>query len=805
MHTSDGAHLLSTNERQNYQGILLTRHCFDSQNRYQIHYWLATQQGPIKLVVNKQQSTFFVIESEADKAVRTLAKANIQYEEKALQLKDFHQQNVVAFYFQSLKQHYAAISELEASGIEVLEGDIRLPDRYLMERFIYSNIECTGYLSSEPGHLTLQQAQLKPSESLRGSIALSVLSIDIECAYDGELYSIGIQGTGKLGDIALVLMVGQEQPCDDVNIHWCQDEKALITAFIAQIQLNDPDILIGWNVVNFDCRILLKRAEYLGIRLAIARDNSVPKMRQARDDSNQSFISIAGRVVIDGIDALKVATYHFESFALDNVAHALLGRGKLVDDNENRMDEITHDFHHNKTKLARYNLEDCQLVSDIFVHTKLLDFLLLRSELTGLELDRVGGSVAAFTNLYLPKLHRAGYVAPNLPPGGGLVNPGGYVMESQPGLYENVIVLDFKSLYPSIIRTFKIDPMGLIEGLKAPDKAIEGFKDAYFSRDQHFLPDIITALWQQRDEAKKDKDSARSQAIKIIMNSFYGVLGSGGCRFYDTRLASSITLRGHQIMQQTAKWIEQDGYKVIYGDTDSTFVWLDGIEQSEVAAIGIELQDKINTLWRVKLHDDDNLQSALEIEFETHFQRFLMPTIRGTEKGSKKRYAGTKLSQDGSTELIFKGLETVRSDWTELAREFQNKLYQLVFDGDDPISYIQQTIEALQSGQKDKLLVYRKRLRRKLASYVKNVPPHVRAARIADEHNAALGRPLQYQNKAWIQYVLTVNGPEPKQFIQSPLDYQHYIDKQIKPIAEGILPFIGLNFEKINNPQLSLF
>lgn len=135
--------------------------------------------------------------------------------------------------------------------------------------------------------------------------------------------------------------------------------------------------------------------------------------------------------------------------------------------------------------------------------------------------------MAAFTNLYLPRLHRGGYVAPNLPADGGLASPGGYVMDSKPGLYRHVLVLDFKSLYPSIIRTFCIDPMGLIEGLQHPDHAIAGFRGAMFSRERHFLPDLIATLWAARDRAKAASNKALSQAIKIIMNSFYGVLGSG--------------------------------------------------------------------------------------------------------------------------------------------------------------------------------------------------------------------------------------------------------------------------------------
>ena len=377
-------------------------------------------------------------------------------------------------------------------------------------------------------------------------------------------------------------------------------------------------------------------------------------------------------------------------------------------------------------------------------------------------------------------------------------------MDSIPGLYDNVLVLDFKSLYPSIIRTFKIDPMGLIEGLNDPQQAIDGFKQAKFSRDKHFLPQIITDLWQQRDQAKKDNDSPRSQAIKILMSSFYGVLGSGGCRFYDTRLASSITMRGHQIIQQTAEWIEEK-HQVIYGDTDSVFVLVGHEYDSEQAnQIGRELAQDINQRWRKKLRQDFDLDCQMELEFETLYQRFVMPTIRGSEMGSKKRYAGL-LSTSTGNQLVFKGLESVRSDWTELAGDIQQAVYQQVFDKKDPKDFILQIIDDVKQGKLDDKLVYTKRLRRELSQYVKNVPPQVKAARLADERNKALGRPLQYQHKGSISYIMTLNGPEPVDYLTSIIDYQHYIDKQIAPIVDGILPFIGTSYAQITDVQMGLF
>ncbi|MGO1296444.1 MAG: DNA polymerase II, partial [Vibrio sp.] len=373
-----------------------------------------------------------------------------------------------------------------------------------------------------------------------------------------------------------------------------------------------------------------------------------------------------------------------------------------------------------------------------------------------------------------------------------------------------VLVLDFKSLYPSIIRSFLIDPLGLIEGLnleigKEAHQAVPGFRGGQFHRSRHFLPDMIEQLWIARDQAKRDNEKAFSQAIKIIMNSFYGVLGSSGCRFFDTRLASSITMRGHEIMKKTRELIESYGYQVIYGDTDSTFVSLGyKCSQAEADRIGATLVKSINQWWMTHLQQDYQLTSILEIEYENHYRKFLMPTIRGSETGSKKRYAGL-LGEGANEHMVFKGLESVRTDWTALAQRFQKELYLMIFHGQSPDEYIRDITQRTRTGEFDEELVYRKRLRQKLNEYQRNVPPQVRAARLADEINLKLGRAQQYQNKGSISYVITVNGPEPTEYCRSPLDYDHYIEKQLKPVADAILPFIGRQFDTLNAPQLGLF
>ncbi|NQY37456.1 MAG: DNA polymerase II [Alteromonadaceae bacterium] len=847
-------------------GFLLTRQSQDQANGIAVTIWVKTIDDPIKLVIENELALFFIENSQVAVAKEFLLRDKIKLiKTKALSLKTFNQQFVTGFYFKFLRDFYAARECLKNNNIKCYEDDFRPDDRFLMERFITAKVDfigqeklCSAIIKGESStsstlpnsslndlkvnYLKYNQTRCKSQQFQleKPNIKLSMVSVDIECAMEGTLYSIGIYSE----TCQIVFMIGERPAVEPSSenaagyIRWIKDEKQLLHHFIHWLHDNDPDIIIGWNVINFDMVLLQQRCDLHGITFAIGRDGKPPYWRKNKI-SEQKYIEISGRVVLDGIDLLKTATYNFASFSLDSVSNTLLGIGKKVDDVDNRIQEITDNFNHDKPALAAYNLEDCRLVWLIFEKTQLLEFAILRAELTGLAIDRVGGSVAAFTNLYLPKLHRSGYVAPNMGDGeSGLVSPGGYVMDSIPGLYDNVLVLDFKSLYPSIIRTFKIDPMGLIEGLlehnqavqadnadgsevsgndgamvdsakvgaSKIDRSIEGFDGAYFSRDQHFLPAIIESLWLERDKAKQENNAALSQAIKIIMNSFYGVLGSNGCRFFDPRLSGSITKRSHVLLKTTKKWIEEKGYQVIYGDTDSIFVNV-GTDKSlkNSRALGKELQNFINDKWLKIIEGDYKLTCHLEIEFETHFSKFLMPTIRGLDIGTKKRYAGLVLDDDNNQSMVFKGLESVRTDWTELSKMFQRELYKKVFNNQPVVEYILEIKEKTLSGEFDHLLIYRKRIRRKLSEYVKNVPPHVKAARIADMLNMEQGKPLKYQNKGWIEYYITLNGPQAREHLLAPLDYQFYIDRQLMTVADAILPFINTSFGEITDTQLNLF
>ncbi|WP_219096482.1 DNA polymerase II [Pseudomonas sp. UMAB-40] len=782
------------------QGFVLTRHWRDTPAGTQVEFWLATDTGPQRIRLPHQPSVAFIPAARREQAEAVL-RGEKNVELKPLALQDFEHRPVLGLYCQQHGQLMRLETALRKAGVEMFEADVRPPERYMMERFITAPVLFGGTPGDEG---LLLDAQMKPAPDYRPNLRL--VSLDIETTAQGELYSIALEGCGE----RQVYMLGPPNGDDsavDFQLDYCDSRTVLLKKLNEWFARHDPDAIIGWNVVQFDLRVLHQHARQLGVPLKLGRGGEEMQWRE-HGSRNHYFASAAGRLIIDGIESLRSATWSFPSFSLENVAQTLLGEGKAISTPYQRMDEINRMFAEDKPALAKYNLKDCELVTRIFAKTELLTFLLERASVTGLPADRSGGSVAAFTHLYMPLMHRQGFVAPNLGNKPAQASPGGFVMDSQPGLYESVLVLDYKSLYPSIIRTFLIDPVGLIEGLQHPDdsESVPGFRGARFSRTRHCLPAIVARVAEGRETAKREHNAPLSQALKIIMNAFYGVLGSSGCRFFDTRLASSITLRGHEIMLRTRQLIEAQGHTVIYGDTDSTFVWLRRAHgQEEAAQIGRALVDHVNQWWREHVQQEYGLESALELQFETHYKRFLMPTIRGAEEGSKKRYAGLVTRADGTDEMVYKGLETVRTDWSPLARQFQQELYSRIFHRQPYQDYVRDYVRKTLAGEFDDRLIYRKRLRRTLDDYERNVPPHVRAARIADDYNDQQGRPRQYQNGGWISYVISVAGPEPLEIRSAPIDYDHYVTRQLQPVADAILPFVDDDFSTLIGGQLGLF
>jgi len=242
---------------------------------------------------------------------------------------------------------------------------------------------------------------------------------------------------------------------------------------------------------------------------------------------------------------------------------------------------------------------------------------------------------------------------------------------------------------------------------------------------------------------------------------------------------------GREVLLWSKRWFEAAGFVVLYGDTDSLFVQTPTTDselardraRQLAAALTADLARYVEERWRVP--------SRLELKFEKLYLKLFLPHARHSTRGASKRYAGLRYG-DGVDQVEFIGMEVVRRDWTALAKEVQRELYRRLFT-DQPVDvYLADVVKRVRSGQLDEALVYRKNLRKDTEEYTATTPPHVAAARKSTQASGRL-----------ISYVMTLAGPEPLDEIRNPLDREHYVTKQVKPVAEPVLATLGLEFERV--------
>jgi DNA polymerase-2 len=406
-----------------------------------------------------------------------------------------------------------------------------------------------------------------------------------------------------------------------------------------------------------------------------------------------------------------------------------------------------------------------------------------------MQLDRVGASIASFDLLYLPALRRRGVVAPNVDASRKLEPiQGGALLDAIPGLTPKVAVFDFKSLYPSLVRTFNLDPLALAMADAAGGvDCLEAPNGARFSREPAILPAIIEQFMERREAAKARGDRHADQAIKIMMNAMFGVFAASSCRFFDPRVANAITGFGQQTLGWTRDAFQAEGLRVVYGDTDSVFVQLDpqgGGPHPE------DLRARVEARIAGRVRDEYGVEPLLTLELEKVYDQLFLPHVRGGGGASKKRYAGWL---DGRLEIV--GLEAVRRDWPAVAARLQKGMLTRLFRHEELMPYVVEIVDDVLEGRLDRELVYVKRIRkRSLESYTASTPPHVQAARKA---GATPGNV--------VRYVIARSGPEPVAPggpLPDDIDRRHYVERVLRPVADAILVEIGHSFdEAMGQPQ----
>ncbi|HKE95065.1 MAG TPA: DNA polymerase II [Povalibacter sp.] len=752
-----------------------------------IHIYGQLEQGGTFLVRDDRQRPHFYI--RARDAVR--ARALRTPEAIAVDRHTFSGEAACRIEVETPTDVPALRDRLQAAGIETFEGDVRFAMRYLIDRGIKGGCEIEGEpVSGRDITWIFDNPVLRPADS---AVTPRVLSFDIETDSRGErLLAISLYGP-QIDEVLIVDGSGREMPVRAVR---CENEFAALEKFCERVRSFDPDVLTGWNIIDFDLSALQRIAMRVRHPFELGRDAGPIRLRKPEGYFGSGQATIPGRLVLDGIDLLRGAFVRMEDYSLDAVAREVLGEGKAVrGDVQDRMSEIMHNYRHDLAAFALYARTDARLAFEIVQRLDVIELAMARSRLTGMTPDRVAASIASFDFLYLSELERLRIVAPSVHSSDSRVHvaqQGGHVLEPITGLHRNVWVFDFKSLYPSLIRTFNIDPLTYVAQPTADEDLIR-LPGGAFRRGPAILPRMLDELFPRREAAKQAGNAVAANAIKILMNSFYGVLGTPACRFYNPALANSITGTGREMLLWSKRWFEAAGFTVLYGDTDSLFVHSGNDDADAAHEQGRKLAAALNADLERHISERWNVPSRLELKFEKLYVRLFLPQARHSTRGASKRYAG--LRRD-SKDVEFVGMEVVRSDWTALAKQVQRELYHRLFTDQAVDAYLADVVRRLRNGAFDDLLVYRKGLRKEAEEYTATTPPHVAAARKSTQPP---GRT--------ISYVMTTAGAEPLDNVQNPLDREHYVIKQVRPVAEPVLATLRLDFERVigDTRQLDMY
>ncbi len=743
---------------------------------------------------------FFIKKKDKTTAKKLIKELEKSVEFQETDLKNLFDDALVKVNVQIPKDVSFLRKKLEEKNIPCYEADIPFTQRFFIDNNIKASISIKGEFTQENNTKVFIEPEINPTKYFPKN--LKILSIDIETNKTAKiLYAISFYSEGFKK--TLLHSSKENNIAETFN-----SEKKLLIRAKEIIKEFDPDIITGWNVISFDFERLKYFFKKNKIKFDLGRLDEECTLHIEKSFMKDSSADFKGRLLLDGLRLAKISLIKLDDYKLNTAAKTILQDTKLIT-SDNRGDEIEELFLNDQQRLAEYNLKDAKLVYDIIEKSGIMKLSIKRSILTGMLLDKIQASIATFDSVYLPRLREKKRVAfsLNFSNKHGAVR-GGFVLPSKPGIYDWVIVCDYKSLYPTVFRTFNIDPYSYFynknkipkdlekldkcEFVVAPNKAI-------FKNQEGILPEIIKKLMIEREKAKKNNNKLESLAIKTLMASFSGVLMSSNCRFSTFELGDSITSFAQMIIKKTMNLISEKGFDIIYGDTDSIFIDLHVNSFEDAEKKGKEITNYINNYFKEYIKKEYCRESYLELEFEKTYSRFLMPSGRDLKHGTKKRYAGMLIKKQNNKyieTLEFTGLEFVRRDWTEAAKTFQYELFKRVFKKEKIDEFIREFVKDILKGKYDKQLVYKKALRKEASEYIKTTPPHVKAA-----------RKLKGFTTGIIEYIITIEGPEPIQNLKHKIDYEHYIQKQIKPIANTVLIFFNKKFEDIitESKQKKLF
>jgi len=639
--------------------------------------------------------------------------------------------------------------------------------------------------------------KLKGAKKIKRNFVPKILAYDIETDSlkigEGEILMISLVGQ-NLKKVLTWKRAGKKPS----YVEYVKDEAELLEKFCENVRKFSPDFLVGYFSDGFDLPYLKARAEKHKVKLNLGLDDSQPKFSRGTLLTGK----INGIVHIDILRFIRTAYAQYmqsETLSLNEVAKEFLGDTK-------KDFKIKHssEIGKNWKNYYEYNLHDSILVVKLFEKFwhDLLEFTKIVQEPI-FNVSRYG--LSKQVELYIiHNLKRFNEIPEKRPTydeiskrrhSGGV--EGAFVFEPKPGLYEKIAIFDFTSMHTSIIISHNISKGTLLEkktkdSFKSPELELGGErKRFYFSKEKGFFPELLNEIFEMRKKHKADFKKnpnpitkARNNAFKVLSASVHGYMGFFGARYYSIESSASILAFVRKFNKDTMEKIKQQGYEVIFGDTDSVGFLMGGKSEKDI----MNLLKKLNS----------ELPGIMHLELEDFYNRGLWVTTRAGIAGAKKKYA----LLDKKGKLKIRGFETVRRDWCKLARNLQNKIIkQILKDGNQKkaLEYVKEVIKNLKQRKINKEdLIIKTQLKKPISEY-KAISPHVIAARKMQEKEIPVsqGNLIEY-------YIAETAGKKKlvRDKVKLPIEkdkynIEYYLERQILPAVENIFQVFDVNIKEI--------
>ena len=753
---------------------------------------------------------------------------------------------------------------------EVFETDILFRNRYMIDHGI-GGMSWVQVEEEDAGGVSVEGVncdkcvvgQLTHIERV-SNVKLRYLAFDIECLTTGGmpdpktspiiLISFSFKPAYN-GSDSLVLVA---KPVNGDGVEGCRDEVELIRRFCEIVRDFDPDVIFGYNSNGFDFPYIVDRVKHLNLdlKLDIGRDGRPVYYRRI---GTTSRVSVTGRIIVDLLPIIR-REFSLKQYTLRNTAKELLEMEKH-DVSPDMMAEYWEDDSLLPI-FIEYSRNDSHLAMELMMRYRLLDKYIALAKISGSLLQEIldSGQTAMVENILLSEYHANDRVVPPKPSEKlssrrkqvGEELKGGEVLEPEHGLLEDIVILDYRSLYPSIMMAHNLCYTTEIIADEPDDPADvittpSGARFVSRSVSRGIVPQILERLLEERVEIKRRmKESDRGSdelhvldatqlALKILLNSFYGYAGYARARLYSLNLANSVTSYGRENILRTKKLIEEElesmprienaservFFKVVYGDTDSVFVRLktDGknalppnsnsTKEPPIFNIGLDEAGRIGE--EIARSVTSSLEDPMELVFESFARRAIFL--------AKKRYAiwVFEKSVDGWRDSIkVKGMETVRRDWCELASETLEQVLEIVLkkgDIDEAVEYVRSVVKDIRRLMVEhdpeiiRKLVITRRYTKKAESY-NSKQPHIT---VVEKIRKRGGKVPEVGDR--VPFIITagsgllVDRAEDAEYVMAhnvPVDTDYYIHKQVLPPVERIFKSLGVNRKRLNTHAIGL-